>query len=30
MIPSFGQKLSENKELYDKVNEDVKKNLKID
>ena len=30
MIPSFGQKLSENKALYDKVNEDVKKNLKID
>ncbi|MCU5745260.1 malate dehydrogenase (quinone) [Staphylococcus sp. SQ8-PEA] len=30
MIPSYGQKLTENKELYEKINQDVKKNLKID
>nr|WP_275114037.1 malate dehydrogenase (quinone) [Staphylococcus auricularis] len=29
MIPSFGQKLSDNEALYQKVNEEIKQNLKL-
>ena len=30
IIPSFGQRLSENEALYRQVNEEIKQNLKID
>ena len=29
MIPSFGQKLSDNEALYQEVNEEIKQNLKL-